>query len=211
MYTFFFFLIFFSIMVYHRILNTAEPCCALIFLVCSNTAKSNSSNSKSEHCLFTPSPRSHKGKERGCKRESGAPDSGRRPGTWPGSSTPTCHQWSSSPWGFLETMPVLNHRCPRMSRAHRVCWSPRVIQTGSKACLSLETRKRAWSQHPHSWPPACLGCRHQASWGAQCGTRDKFRGRKLEFRVKRLCDIYCSEARGRLKDSLKAQDSRGSS
>lgn len=35
-----------------------------------------------------------------------------------------------------------------MSRAHRVCWSPRVIQTGSKACLSLETGKRTRESAP---------------------------------------------------------------
>lgn len=55
---------------------------------------------------------------------------------------PTCHQWLSSPWGFFETIPVLNHRFPWISKAHNVCWSPRVIHTGSKACISLEMQIR---------------------------------------------------------------------
>lgn len=60
-------------------------------------------------------------------------------------------------------MPVLNHRFPRMSRAHRVCWSPRVIQTGSKACFSLETGKRTGESAPmHKAPSltrnASFGC-----------------------------------------------------
>lgn len=51
----------------------------------------------------------------------------------------TCHQWSSSPWGFLAVTPVLNHRFPLVSKAHTVLFSPRAIQMGSRPWLSLWT------------------------------------------------------------------------
>lgn len=62
-------------------------------------------------------------------------------------------------------MPVLNHRFPRMSRAHKVCWSPRVIQTGSRACLSLKTRKshQRGSDHSFNAPKRVYDCQHQVS------------------------------------------------
>lgn len=69
-----------------------------VFLVYSATGKSNLPNVKSN---ATSSIQFLKERE---KAGGGSPSQE--------APSPTCHQWSSSPWGFLGITPVLNHSFP---------------------------------------------------------------------------------------------------